>query len=853
MLPEGTRPFRYFLHSPRSQMAERAPACYADDRFAGAQPARCGGLLMPAKRRTKKSDQGEHFPLLPLKDVVVFPRMVVPLLVGRQQSLVAVEEALATGSPLFLCTQRDPAVEAPGINDLYSIGVAAGILQTLRMPDGTMKVVVEGLGRGIVKEVRERDGFVELTVSRIDEASFEGEEAEALMRTTLNQFEQYTRQSGRVAPEVVASLRGINEANTLCDLLCAYLPLRVEERQQLLESAAVNDRLELLSTFLMREIEMLDMERRVRDRIRDQMDRSQREYYLHEQLKAINQELGQREGGDEMAELREMIDAAKMPEEVREKAIREFGRFERMPAMSPESAIIRTYIEWLVDVPWSARSRDALNLTRARKTLDEDHFGLNKVKERILEFLAVRKLSKVTKGPILCLVGPPGVGKTSLGKSVARAMGRKFVRVSLGGVRDEAEIRGHRRTYIGALPGRIIQSMKKVGVKNPVFMLDEVDKMSMDFRGDPSSALLEVLDPEQNETFSDHYLEVDFDLHEVFFITTANSEYEIPEPLHDRMEVVRLSGYTLHEKEHIARLFLVPKQRKEAGLKPSAIRFADDGIQTIIQRYTREAGVRELERQIARVCRKVAHKVVTTKKSRRIEIDKKQVHDLLGPPEYSDLRADETPTPGVAVGLAWTWAGGDILHIETSTMPGKGGLTLTGQLGEVMKESAQAAYTYLRAHAKALRIPANFYRNTDMHVHVPEGAIPKDGPSAGVSLAVSIASALRNKSPKPNVAMTGEITLRGRVLSVGGIKEKVLAAHRAGIKTIILPAENEKDLHEVPKEVTADVQFVFVKEVEDVLLAAFDDLGNWRPRTKRKSKAKATKSPGRNVRPTARR
>lgn len=790
---------------------------------------------MPAKRQKKKVIRGERFPLLPLKDVVVFPRMVVPLLVGRQQSLVAVEEALAVGTPLFLCTQRDPTVEAPDLPDLYPVGVAAGILQTLRMPDGTMKVVVEGLGRGHIERLEERDGFVELTVTRIEEAAFEGEDAEALMRAALGQFEQYARQSGRVAPEVVASLRGVNEANSLCDLVCAYLPLRVEERQQLLECLPVNKRLELLSSLLMRETEMLDMERRVRDRIREQMDRSQREYYLHEQLKAIHQELGQREGGDELTELREMIDKADMPKEVQERAIRELGRFERMPAMSPESAIIRTYIEWLTDVPWKKRSRDALNLIKARKILDEDHYGLEKVKERILEFLAVRKLSKSTKGPILCLVGPPGVGKTSLGKSIARAMGRKFVRVSLGGVRDEAEIRGHRRTYIGALPGRIIQSMKKVGVKNPVFMLDEIDKMSMDFRGDPSSAMLEVLDPEQNETFSDHYLEVDFDLREVFFITTANSEYEIPEPLHDRMEVVRLSGYTMHEKEHIARLFLVPKQRQEAGLKKEAITFADDGLQTIIQRYTREAGVRELERQIARVCRKVAHKVVTTKRAKRANVDGTVVQELLGPPEYPELRADEVPQRGVAVGLAWTWAGGDILHIETSTMPGKGGLSLTGQLGEVMKESAQAAYTYLRAHAKALRIPVQFHRNVDMHIHIPEGAIPKDGPSAGVALAVSITSALRNKAPNPSVAMTGEITLRGRVLAVGGIKEKVLAAHRAGIKRIIMPSENEKDLHEVPQEVKAAITFVFVKEVDEVIHAAFGDnvkrTGRVKPRT----------------------
>ncbi|MCC6490735.1 MAG: endopeptidase La [Candidatus Hydrogenedentes bacterium] len=780
--------------------------------------------------------ESDRLPLLPLKDVVVFPRMVVPLLVGRQSSLIAVEESLASGHPLFLCTQRDPSVESPKPQELHEVGVAAGILQTLRMPDGTMKVVVEGLGRARLVRMRERGGFIEATVTRVEETPLEGTNAEPLMRATLNQFEQYVRQSGRVAPEIVSSLRGVNEANTLADLICAYLPLRVEERQQLLERVVVEERLELLSSILMREGEMLEMERKVRDRIREQMDRSQREYYLHEQLKAIQQELGNRDGSDELAELRELIDKAEMPQEVKEKAMRELGRFERMPAMSPEGAIIRTYLEWLADMPWTKRSRDSLNLVHAKTVLDEDHYGLSKVKERILEFLAVRKLSRSTKGPVLCLVGPPGVGKTSLGKSIARAMGRQFVRISLGGVRDEAEIRGHRRTYIGALPGRVIQSMKKVGVKNPVFMLDDIDTMSMDFRGDPSSALLEVLDPEQNRNFSDHYLEVDFDLHEVFFITTANSEYEIPGPLHDRMEVVRLSGYTLHEKERIARLFLVPKQMKEAGLTDRSIRFAESGLQTIIQRYTREAGVRELERQIAQVCRKVAHKVVSKPRSRLVTINDVRVQELLGPPEYSDLRADAKPQAGVSVGLAWTWAGGDILHIETSTMQGKGALTLTGQLGEVMKESAQAAYTYLRAHAKALKIPPNFYRNLDMHVHVPEGAIPKDGPSAGVALAVSIASALRNKPPRPALAMTGEITLRGRVLLVGGIKEKVLAAHRAGIRTVILPAENEKDLHEIPSDVRSGITFIFVNEVEEVMRAAFDAPSRIARKPKRKAR-----------------
>ena len=769
-----------------------------------------------------KPSETHKLPLLPLKDVVVFPRMVVPLLVGRKGSIIAVEECLTGGSPLFLCTQRDPAVDSPAFKDLYPVGVAASILQTLRMPDGTIKVVVEGLGRGRLVRIRNKGELTEATVERVPEAPLEGPQVEALMRTSLNQFEAYVKASGRVAPEVVASLRGITDPNALSDLVCAYLPLRVEERQSLLDSFDVLERLEKLSSLLMREGEMLEIEQRVRERIREQMDRSQREYYLHEQLKAIHQELGRGEGGgDEPSEVREMIENGKMPAEVREKALRELGRFERMPAMSPEAGIIRTYIEWLTDMPWQKRTKDSLDLKAARRVLDEDHFGLVKVKERILEFLAVRKLSKSTKGPILCLVGPPGVGKTSLGKSVARAMGRKFVRVSLGGVRDEAEIRGHRRTYIGALPGRVVQSLKRAGVKNPVFMLDEIDKMSTDFRGDPSSALLEVLDPEQNTAFSDHYLEVDFDLSEVFFITTANSEYDIPEPLHDRMEVVRLSGYTSFEKERIARLFLVPKQMKETGLTEREVHFSDGSLKTVIQRYTREAGVRELERQVANLCRKVAHQVVSKRRTRRAVITEAKVLELLGSQTYSDIRADKIPLPGVAVGLAWTWAGGDVLSIETSTMKGKGTLMLTGQLGDVMKESAQAAYTYLRSHAKELGIPPLFYRNMDLHLHVPEGAIPKDGPSAGIALAVSMVSALRATPPTAALAMTGEITLRGRVLPVGGIKEKVLAAHRAGIRTIVLPKENEKDLKEIPKEILDDIKIVLVTEVGEAFAVAF--------------------------------
>ncbi len=775
---------------------------------------------MSAKEKTAAG----RLPLLPLKDVVVFPRMVVPLLVGRPASVSAVEESLASGNPLLLCAQRDPNIEAPGKDDLYGVGVVAGILQTLRMPDGTMKIVVEGLSRARIVRFYTRGPFAEVTVEPVDEESVQDDENTAVMRMTLSQFETYARMNQRVAPEIVSSLSSITEGGTLADLICAYLSLRPDERQELLELSRPRERLERISALLLRENELLEIEQRVRERVRDQMERSQREYYLHEQLKAIHQELGSREeGADEYAELRAQIEKAKMPTEVREKAFRELARYERMPSMSPEGAIIRTYLEWLIDMPWEKSTKDSLDLDRAIKVLDEDHFGLKKVKERILEFLAVRKLSANMKGPILCLVGPPGVGKTSLGQSIARAMGRKFTRVSLGGVRDEAEIRGHRRTYIGALPGRIVQGLKKCGVRNPVFMLDEIDKTNSDFRGDPASAMLEVLDPEQNSAFSDHYLEVDFDLSQVFFIATANSEYDIPEPLHDRMEIVRLSGYTVLEKEKIAELFLIPRQMKASGLKARHVQFTPEGIRAIIERYTREAGVRELDRQLANACRKVARKVVSSTRAPRTVIDDKTVTTLLGKEEYHDSRADIAPHVGVALGLAWTHAGGDVLNIETSIVRGKGNLSLTGHLGEVMKESAHAAYTYIRAHTRALKVPAQFHGRYDVHIHVPEGAIPKDGPSAGIALAVSLVSALRNIAPREPIAMTGEITLRGRVLPIGGVKEKVLAAHRAGIRKIILPKLNEKDLEELPDEVQRAIKFVWVDQVDEALRVVFGD------------------------------
>ncbi len=769
-----------------------------------------------------KAALGERLPLLPLRETVVFPRMVAPLLVGRQGSLAAVEECLASGRLLFLCAQRTPDAETLTKEDLYAVGVAGSIHQTLRMPDGTMKIVVEGLARCKISRLFLRGGMIEASVRPLLPKPMDDRSGVALMRSALAMFEDHVRLSQRIAPEIVASLRAVEDADTMSDLLASYLNLGVEERQELLELADIRRRLEKLIAILTRENELLEIENQVRERVRDQMERGQREHYLHEQLKIIHQELGRGDDeSDEVEELRKQVTEARMPKEVEEKATRELNRFQRTPYMSPESVVIRTYLEWLIDLPWHKRSRDRLNIEEAQKALDEDHYGLVKVKERILEFLSVRKLSKEAKGPILCLVGPPGVGKTSLGRSIARAMGRQFVRVSLGGIRDEAEIRGHRRTYVGSLPGRIIQSMKKAGARNPVFMLDEIDKMNADFRGDPASALLEVLDPEQNHAFNDHYLEVDYDLSDAFFITTANNEFDIPHALHDRMEVIRLSGYTALEKRQIARQFLLPKQLKASGLTAREISVDDSAMDMLIERYTSEAGVRELERQIGNVLRKIARKVVVRRPKKPIAVTSATLPELLGPFEYTQTKADKEPLPGVSVGMAWTMDGGEILHIETSVMKGKGELTLTGSLGDVMQESARAAYTYIRAHARELKITTPFYKTSDLHVHVPEGAISKDGPSAGVPLAVSMVSALRNTAPAASLAMTGEITLRGRVLIVGGIKEKVLAAHRAGIRIIVMPKENEKDLQDIPKEVREDVKIVFVETIGEVFKLAF--------------------------------
>jgi ATP-dependent Lon protease len=775
-------------------------------------------------RESLREGGGERMPVLPLKDAVVFPRMVLPLLVGRPDSVEAVDMAIREEVPLFLCTQRDASVEEPGGQDLYRVGTIARIIQTLRMPDGTVKLVIEGLSRGKVRRFYTRMSPIEALVQEMRPSrAAMGKEMKALMRSAVSLFEEYVRLTQRVAPEVVMTLQDIDDPDALVDTCAAYLPVKVAERQRLLETVDARERLGELNLMLVRENELSEIERTVRDRVREQMERGQREHFLHEQLKAIHQELGSREeGGDEYSELRQLIDKAGMPKEVWMKADREFVRYARMPTMSPESGVIRSFLETLCDVPWEKRSDDTIQLNRARKVLDADHYALAKVKERIIEFLAVRKLQPLSKGPILCLVGPPGVGKTSLGESIAKAMNREFVRMSLGGVRDEAEIRGHRRTYIGALPGRIIQGMIRAKVRNPVFMLDEIDKMSNDFRGDPSSAMLEVLDPAQNHAFSDHYLEVDYDLSEVFFIATANNEYDIPHALHDRMEVVRLSGYTQDEKEHIANLFLLPKQREACGLTKREVTLTAAGLDTLIQRYTREAGVRELERQIASLCRKAARMKVDKQLKTGLKADPKTVMTLLGPPVYSAIRAEVKPRVGVAVGMAWTQSGGDVLTIETSLMPGKGKLTLTGRLGDVMKESAETALSYLRAHAKALGIDENFHKETDVHIHVPEGATPKDGPSAGTALIVSMLSALRAKAPAAALSMTGEITLSGRVLAVGGIKEKVISAHRAGIRRILLPVENEKDLAEVPAEVRKSIQFQLLAEVEEVIRLAFE-------------------------------
>ncbi len=758
----------------------------------------------------------KKLPMMPIRDVVIFPYMMTPFVVGRESSVRALEEALAGDKKIFLATQHDASIDEPKPTEIFQVGTIVNIVQSLKLPDGNIKVLVEGLERGKILQVVDTDGYFEATVRTAKYAAEPTPQTDASMQRATGLFEQYVKLCQSLNYEtMIAAVRNDDPAK-LTDTIAANLQLSIEEKQELLEIFDPAERLNRIADVLDVEIEKLNMDRTIQSRVKRQMERAQKEYYLNEKIKAIQKELGRGEKS-EFDELKKKIDAAGMPRETHEKALQELKKLEAMPPMSAESTVSRNYLDWLLAVPWKKRSKEIRDIEIAEKTLNEDHYGLEKIKERILEFLAVRQLVKNPKGSILCFVGPPGVGKTSLGMSIAKATGRKFVRMSLGGVRDEAEVRGHRRTYIGALPGQIIQMMKKAGTKNPVFMLDEVDKMSMDFRGDPSAALLEVLDPEQNFMFVDHYLDVEYDLSQVFFIATANVLHTIPAALQDRMEVLRLHGYTEPEKVEIAKQYLVRKQRLQTGLTEENIVFTDEALTAVIRNYTREAGVRNLEREIGNICRKVARKVVKEGDKYSVGLTGENVSDYLGVAKFRDTVAHERSEIGLVTGLAWTEVGGSILTTEVATVDGKGKLTLTGKLGDVMQESAQAAMSYVRSRAHRLGLPRDFYRNLDIHVHVPEGAIPKDGPSAGITMATAIASALSRIPVRRDIAMTGEITLRGKVLPIGGLKEKLLAAHRAGIFEVILPADNEKDLAEVPENLRSAMKLHFVNTMDDVL------------------------------------
>ncbi|MBC7331440.1 MAG: endopeptidase La [Synergistetes bacterium] len=762
----------------------------------------------------------EIVPLLAVRDVVVFPNIVVPLFVGRPKSLKALEVAMLGNRLIVIAAQKDPKVEDPKPSDLYSIGTLCHIHQMVKLPDNTVKVLVEGKERVRIDDFLKTDEFFEVRVTPISLEVPYSPHVEALLRNVISEFEKYVKLHPKVPPEIMITIMSLSDASRIADIIAANMHIKLQEKQQILEAILPEERLKKLLSFLVREVEVLELEKKIHEEVRKQMEQTQKEYYLREQLKAIQKELGRTdELAEEIEEYARKIKEAKMPPQVEEKAMHELKRLEKMPPMTAEATVVRTYLDWLVSLPWSKRTKDKLDISRAARILDEDHYGLEKVKERILEYLAVRKLSKKMRGQILCFVGPPGVGKTSLARSIARALNRKFVRISLGGVRDEAEIRGHRRTYVGALPGRIIQKIRQAGTKNPVFLLDEVDKIGIDFRGDPAAALLEVLDPEQNHSFSDHFLEVPFDLSEVMFITTANVTYTIPRPLLDRMEIIHIPGYTEEEKIMIALKHLIPKQLERHGLNENMVKITEQALRKIIREYTREAGVRNLEREIASICRKVARKIVESgeKAEKEYKITAQNLHIYLGPPKFRYGIAEEKDEIGIATGLAWTEVGGEILLIEAVTMRGKGKLTLTGNLGDVMQESAQAAVSYIRSHAKELGVKEDFYKNLDIHIHVPEGAIPKDGPSAGVAMLTALVSVLTGCPVRRDVAMTGEITLRGKVLPVGGIKEKVLAAHRAGITTVILPKDNEKDLLEIPPEVRKKINFKFVERMNEVL------------------------------------
>ncbi|AGR00204.1 endopeptidase La [Vibrio parahaemolyticus] len=762
-----------------------------------------------------------EIPVLPLRDVVVYPHMVIPLFVGREKSISCLETAMETNKQVLLVAQKQADTDEPTVDDLFEVGTVATILQLLKLPDGTVKVLVEGQQRAKINHFKESDFFLAeaefIVTPELDER-----EQEVIVRSAINQFEGFIKLNKKIPPEVLTSLNGIDEAARLADTIAAHMPLKLVDKQQVLEIIDVTERLEFLMGQMESEIDLLQVEKRIRGRVKKQMEKSQREYYLNEQMKAIQKELGEMEDApDEFETLQKKIDESKMPQEAREKTEQELQKLKMMSPMSAEATVVRSYIDWMVSVPWTKRSKVKKNLAKAEEILNEDHYGLERVKERILEYLAVQNRINKLKGPILCLVGPPGVGKTSLGRSIASATGRKYVRMALGGVRDEAEIRGHRRTYIGSLPGKLIQKMSKVGVKNPLFLLDEIDKMSSDMRGDPASALLEVLDPEQNNSFNDHYLEVDYDLSDVMFVATSNS-MNIPGPLLDRMEVIRLSGYTEDEKLNIAKRHLVEKQVQRNGLKPNEIVIEDSAIIGIIRYYTREAGVRGLEREISKICRKAVKNILLDKDIKSVTVTMDNLKEYLGVQRFDYGKADESNRIGQVTGLAWTEVGGDLLTIETQSMPGKGKLTQTGSLGDVMQESIQAAMTVVRSRADKLGINSDFYEKKDIHVHVPEGATPKDGPSAGTAMCTALVSALTGNPVKAEVAMTGEITLRGEVLPIGGLKEKLLAAHRGGIKTVLIPKDNERDLEEIPENVIADLQVIPVQWIDEVLKVALE-------------------------------
>ncbi|MDX9708937.1 MAG: endopeptidase La [Trichloromonas sp.] len=768
--------------------------------------------------RGEASDSTVH-PLLPLRDIVIFPYMVTPLFVGRPRSIRALEGAMEADKLVFLATQKDPKTDEPTERDLYEIGTVGQVIQLLKLPDGTVKVLIEGKHRGRMLSFFDRDECVFSEIETLVDPPVSSPEVEALLRSVGETFETYVNLGKKIPSEMVASVAGISDPGRLADTIGAHLNVRISDKQEILSSLDPLERLEQLLAMMEREVEILQIEKKIRTRVKSQMERSQKEYYLNEQMRAIQKELGEKdEFKQEIRDLEEKIQKRRMSAEASAKAMAELRKLKMMSPMSAEATVVRNYIDWLVSLPWKKGTQDRIDLDRAEGVLEEDHHGLEKVKERILEYLAVQALVKKIKGPILCLVGPPGVGKTSLGRSVARAMGRKFVRMSLGGMRDEAEIRGHRRTYIGAMPGKIIQGLRKVGVKNPVFLLDEIDKMSTDFRGDPSSALLEVLDPEQNNAFGDHFLDVDYDLSGVLFIATANSLHSIPRPLQDRMEIIRIEGYTEEEKLAIAQRYLLPKQLETHGLLPEQVHFTEPTVYEIIRRYTRESGVRNLEREIANICRKIARELVKSKdKKKKFTVGVAQVKKYLGVPRYTYGVKEDENRVGMVTGLAWTEVGGELLTIETAILPGQGKLTVTGQLGEVMRESSQAALSYVRSRWRELALEKDFYHKLDIHIHVPEGAIPKDGPSAGITMATALASALTGQEVDRDLAMTGEITLRGRVLAIGGLKEKLLAAKRAGISRVLIPAENEKNLEEVPAGILESLRVVPVSHMDQVL------------------------------------